>query len=188
MGVNFVENNKKMTDNELIELINLGEYENFKIIIDRYLPLIAKYAKKYCPKNEFDDAVQEATFALYGAIKSYDSSLSSFAVFANLCIKRAVIAHLRKNNTQKTIPEELISYIEDIEVPITETPESIFIEKENYNALAESIKLELSKLEYNVLQNFLAGKSYKEIALSLSITEKSVDNALARIRKKIAAI
>ncbi len=188
MGMNFVENNKKLTDDELIALINSGKYENLKIIIDRYLPLISKFAKKYCPLNEFDDVVQEVTFELYAAIKAYDLKQSSFSAFASVCIKRAVIAHLRKSNSKKNIPEELISYIEETEISTTKTPESIFIEKEDYTALTESIKLELSKLEYNVLQNFLAGKSYKEIGQALSITEKSVDNALARIRKKIAAI
>ena len=49
MGINFVENNKKLTDNEVILLINNGEYENLQIIIDRYLPKIittATTAKK----------------------------------------------------------------------------------------------------------------------------------------------
>ena len=45
--------------------------------------------------------------------------------------------------------------------------------------------LELSDMEYNVLELFLSGKGYSDIAKALGITEKSVDNALARIRKKI---
>lgn len=185
MGIKFVENNKKLPDNEVILLINRGEYENLQIIIDRYLPLIISMAKQYCPENEIEDAVQEATFALYSAVKNYQSERSSFSTFAGLCIKRAVIAHLRKNNAQKSIPEELLLSIDDAEVPVSATPESILIEKEEYNALAANIRLELSKLEYSVLQSFLEGKNYSEIANSLNITEKAVDNALARIRKKV---
>lgn len=188
MGINFVENNKKMTDNEVILLINKGEYENLQIIIDRYLPKIITTAKKYCPQNEVEDAVQEATIALYSAVKSFDPQKSSFQSLANVCIKRSMIARLRKNNAQKAIPEELLIPIDEAEVLYAQSPESILIEKEDLKNLKENIKLELSNMEYAVLQLFLEGKSYSEISKQMQITEKSVDNALARIRKKIAAI
>lgn len=185
MGINFVENNKNLSDNEVISLINAGEYENLQIIIDRYLPLIIKTAKKYCHSNEVEDAVQEATFALYSAVKNYDAQKATFSALAGVCIKRSVIAHLRKNNAQKVIPEDLLLSLEENEIAVQTNPESILIEKENYKALADNIRLELSNLEYSVLQYFLDGKSYREIADLMHITEKSVGNALSRIRKKI---
>lgn len=64
-------------------------------------------------------------------------------------------------------------------------PKKIIIEKEDYDFFKETIKLELSKMEYDILQLFLTGASYSDIANNLSITEKSVDNALSRIRKKL---
>ncbi len=185
MGINFVENNKKLTDDEVILLINEGEYENLQIIIDRYLPQIVKTAKKYCPENEVEDTVQEAIFALYSAVKNYNPQIASFSSFASVCIKRSVISRLRKSSSGKIIPEELILPIDEAELPYLNSPESILIEQEDYNNLKENIKLELSSMEYNVLQQFLDGKTYLEIAKHLNITEKAVDNALTRIRKKI---
>lgn len=185
MSINFVENNNKMTDDEVIKLINAGNYELFSIMINRYLPLTVKIAKNYLPENEIEDAVQEATLVLYSAIKNYDSAKASFATFAEVCIKRSVIAQIRKSNSQKNIPESLLTSIEEIEVSDHKNPENILIEKENYKTLADNIKLELSGLEYKVLQLFLIGESYSEIAEKLDIGEKSVDNALARIRKKL---
>ena len=107
------------------------------------------------------------------------------SALAGVCIKRSVIAHLRKNNAQKVIPEDLLLSLEENEIAVQTNPESILIEKENYKALADNIRLELSNLEYSVLQYFLDGKSYREIADLMNITEKSVGNALSRIRKKI---
>ncbi len=185
MGIDFVENNKKMTDDEVILLINQGEYENLQIIINRYLPQIIKTAKKYCPENEIEDAVQEATFALYSAVKTYNPQKASFSVFASVCIKRSMVSRLRKNNSGKAIPEELILPIDEADLPYLNSPESILIEQEDYNNLQNNIKLELSSMEYNVLQQFLEGKTYLEIAKHLNITEKAVGNALTRIRKKI---
>ena len=99
-----------------------------------------------------------------------------------------MIARLRKNNTKKAIPDELLIPIEDAGILYAQSPESILIEKEDLKNLEENIKLELSSRENAVLQLFLEGKSYSEISKQMQITEKSVDNALARIRKKIAAI
>lgn len=185
MSKSFVENNNKMTDEEVLIAINSGSYELVSVIIERYIPLIVSIAKKYLPETQVEDAVQEATFALYSSIKSYDNEKSAFSTFATTCIKRSVIAQIRKTNSLKNIPQELITSIENVELTDSNSPESILIEKENYKTLTENIKLELSAMEYNVLQLFLEGKSYNQIADKLCITEKSVDNALARIRKKI---
>ena len=185
MSINFVENNNKLTDEEIIKEIGGGNYRLLSVIIDRYLPLIICLTKQYLPEIQAEDAVQEVTFAFYSAIKNYDSEKSSFSTFATTCIKRAVISQIRKNNTKKVIPQELITSIEDVEITDSNSPESILIEIENYKALTETIILELSDMEFNVFELFLEGKSYSDIAKSLSITEKAVDNALARIRKKL---
>ena len=132
-----------------------------------------------------NEAVQEATIALYNAIKTYDSQRSSFSTFASLCIKRAVISFVRKNGAQKNIPDEMLSSLEGADISDNLTPEEIIIEKEDYESLTQSIKLELSKMEFEVLQMFLAGMSYTDIAESLNTNEKAVDNALSRIRKKL---
>jgi RNA polymerase sporulation-specific sigma factor len=75
--------------------------------------------------------------------------------------------------------------IEEAQLPDLESPESLLIDREDYKAFTDNIKLELSNMEYKVLQLFLDGKTYSEIADIMDITEKSVDNALSRIRKKI---
>ncbi len=185
MSINFVENNNKMTDDEIITLINGGNYELLSVIINRYLPSIIKTARMYLPENEVEDAVQEATISLYSAIKNFDSSKASFATFADVCIKRSIISQIRKSNSLKNIPENLITSIEDVQISDLQSPENILIERESYKTLTNNIKLELSSMEYKVLQLFLFENSYSQIADCLGISEKSVDNALARIRKKL---
>lgn len=185
MSINFVENNNKLTDDEIVSLINSGNYELLSVIINRYLPLIIKTAKQNLPETEVEDAVQEATFALYSAVKNFDGEKSSFYTFANTCIKRSVISQIRKSASKKNIPDGLVTSIDEIELADLNSPENILIERESYNTLTNNIKLELSSMEYSVLQLFLAGESYCEIARALNLTEKAVDNALARIRKKL---
>ena len=64
-------------------------------------------------------------------------------------------------------------------------PEKMLIEQEDYENLTELIRLELSEMEYKVLAEFLAGSSYADISGKLGISNKSVDNALRRIRSKL---
>ena len=185
MRNNFVENYEKMSDDELIKLINGGRYELLQIIIKRYLHVINYYADRLCPASEREDIVQDASFALYSAVKNYNPEKSSFSTFASLCIKRCVIQNLKNISVQKKIPEQLLSPIDDVELTDGNSPEKIFFDKENLQALTDNIRLELSDKEYNVLRLFLAGDKYSDIADKLGITVKSVDNSLKRIRNKL---
>ena len=185
MRNNFVENYENISENDIIDRINSGDYELLQVIIARYYPLICSCVRKYCPEAYSEDAFQEATLALYSAVKSFDSEKSSFSAFAALCIKRAVIGVLKSSKRKKNIPDELLSSIEECEIIDRNSPEKIFFDREDYKNLTDIIKLELSPLEYEVLQFYLSGDKYSIIAEKLSISEKSVNNALMRIRKKL---
>lgn len=181
----FVENYKNVSDEEIVAQIRGGNYELIPVIFGRYEKQIGYYVGKYCRESEREDASQEASLALYSAIKDYDREKSAFSSFAALCIKRSVIDLVKRANRKKNIPEELLEPIEDVSIPDCNSPEKIFFDKEAYRALTHNIRLELSGLELAVLQLFLSGKRYIEIADELGISEKSVNNALMRIRRKL---
>ena len=112
--------------------------------------------------------------------------LPIFKTFAGLCVNRAMSTALsRATGNAKHIPEDLISPIDDVDLADTSDPETILIEKESFSDLEHSIKKDLSDFEYRVLGEFLSGKSYADIAASLGVSTKSIDNALRRIRAKI---
>ena len=140
---------------------------------------------KYSGTLEREDAIQEATYALYSAVKNYKSGKSSFSTFAMLCIKRSLFLSFKKTNRQKDVPDDLVTSLDSVEIADCNSPEKIFFDRESLKSLTDSIRLELSGLEYSVLTLFLEGKSYSQIADELVISEKSVNNALIRIRKKL---
>ena len=185
MSISFVENYKNVSDNEIVSLINSGKYELMQVIIERYYPVVLFNVRKFCPETYREDAVQEATFALYTAVKNFDSSKSSFSTFASICVKRSVLSVIKNQQRKKNIPDELVDSLNDLEIVDSNSPEKIFFDKEDLKTLTDTIKLELSSLEYKVLQLFLNGESYSCIAKRLNITEKAVDNSLSRIRKKL---
>lgn len=185
MRKKFVENYENLSDDALVALINGGNPQPLGTIIGRYYPTILLHINQLCPDDLKEDAIQEANLAIYSAVKAYDSQKSTFSTFVNLCIKRSVISFLRSQSRKKTIPSELVSSIEDIDIADGNSPEKIFFDRNDYKALTDNIKLELSPLEYKVLQLYISGFRYSIIADKLGLSEKSVNNAMLRIRKKL---
>ena len=183
----FSDAQDKLSDNELVTLINRGEYSCLQILINRYMPYIISAASHYKASGfDTEDFIQEGILAIFSAVKTFDSTKASFKTFVSLCINRAMSSALsRVVGAAKHIPDGLISPIDDVELADHNSPESILIEKESYSDLEYTIKSELSGFEYQVLCEFLSGKSYADIAKALNVTAKSVDNALSRIRSKI---
>ena len=175
------------SDNQLVELINNGEYSYLQILINRYMPYVISMASRYKAGGlDTEDFIQEGILAIFSAVKTYESEKASFKTFVCLCINRAMSSALnRAAGNAKHIPDDLISPIDDFELTDMSSPESILIEKESYNDFEHSLKQGLSQFEYQVLSEFLSGKSYAEIGETLSVPAKSVDNALRRIRSKI---
>ena len=67
-----------------------------------------------------------------------------------------------------------------------ENPEMVAISNQNMEYINSQIKLLLSKFEYEILQKYLSGKSYNQIAEEAGVSKKSVDNALHRLRSKLS--
>ena len=92
-----------------------------------------------------------------------------------------------RNAAAKHIPEaDEISDEEDYGQP-NPTPEDFLIEREKMKEMYDTISSVLSQKEWEIFRMFLDGCSYSEIASQLKITEKSVDNALMRTRRKLKA-
>ncbi len=175
------------TDNQLVEFINSGKYEYLQVLINRYMPYIIGVASRFNASGlDTDDFIQEGLVAIFSAVKAYNPEKASFKTFVSLCVERAMSSALARTiGSDKRIPVGLISPIDEVEVADNSDPEKLFIEKESYNDLAHTLKRDLSQFEYQVLSEFLSGKSYAQIAESLGVSVKSVDNALRRIRTKI---
>lgn len=137
---------------------------------------------------------------LYKAIRDFKSDrLTSFKAFAELCITRQIITAIKTATRQKHIP--LNTYI-SLNKPIYEEesdrtlidvlsglkitdPEELIIGKEQLKHIEGEMAKVLSDLEMEVLQSYLDGKSYQEIACDLDRQAKSIDNALQRVKRKL---
>lgn len=66
-----------------------------------------------------------------------------------------------------------------------DNPEQMLIDQETVAAFLQDIHETLSPMENKVLDAYLDGWNYRQIARKMGKTEKSIDNALQRIKTKI---
>ena len=62
------------------------------------------------------------------------------------------------------------------------------IDQENLELFWEKVRNSLSKMERQVLDEYLSGENYQQIAENMGKPPKTIDNALQRIKSKIKLI
>ncbi|MBR6238660.1 MAG: sigma-70 family RNA polymerase sigma factor [Lachnospiraceae bacterium] len=191
-----------MTDEELITALRDGDNDIADYLCNKYKNLVRKNAKSmYILGAEPEDLIQEGMIGLFKAVRDFDPGRdASFMTFAGLCISRQMYNAVQAAGRQKNIPlNTYVSLYEETESGNGEkgstiaelladdalSPEQELIDKENVADLIERIDKELSSFENQVLDLYLTGMNYVQIAGVLGKDVKSTDNALQRIRSKI---
>ena len=189
MCKNFVEKYSNLSDDELIFLSRDEDDYAFSQLFDRYKNLIRQICLKHIQDSmDYEDLLQEATISFYYAVLFYDFKSASFSTFISICVDRGVISAIKKANAKKRVPSSMILPLEDDINSCEMNPENLVLDKESQKEISTEVKSRLSKLEYNVLMEYLKCGSYDTVAVSLGISRKSVDNALVRLRKKFDLI
>jgi RNA polymerase sporulation-specific sigma factor len=191
----------KLEDDELIGIFHNGHTKAQEVLLKRYKNFVlAKSRSYFLVGADREDIVQEGLIGLYKAIRDYRiDRLASFRAFAELCITRQIITAIKAATRQKHQP--LNSYIslnkqiynqesdrtllDVLKGSKLTNPEQLFVSKETYDLIENKINEMLSELEFDVLQEYLKGKSYQAIADTLDKHVKSIDNALQRVKRKL---
>ena len=189
------------SEEQIVEEAKKGNKRAQEFIISKYENFVKVKAKSYFLIGaDKEDIYQEGMIGLYKAIRDFNGEKStSFRAFAELCITRQIITAIKTATRQKHIPlntyislnkpvseEESDRTLLDIISSIRTTdPEELIISQEQKEFIDEEINKVLSDLEIQVLQSYLEGKSYQEIACDLDRHSKSIDNALQRVKKKL---
>lgn len=175
----------QQVDNELLSRACAGEESAVAALIARMMPLIRKGAAcTTAPGLDFEDAVQEGLIGLFNAMRSYDAAKKTpFTAYASSCIANAQQDARRRATRKKHAPlNDSVPLPEDSATP---GPEELAIAGERYADVLERIDTVLSPFERSALLAGLEGQSAAQTAQSLGCTKKSVENALARARKKL---
>ncbi|MBO5904730.1 MAG: sigma-70 family RNA polymerase sigma factor [Clostridia bacterium] len=189
-----LENEKGFSDAEVNRLIDEYRRDNelaFDHLAELYRPMlsaaVASYGDALSEVYDSDDLMQYALIALSKAALTYNVSQSkvSFGLYAKVCVNNSMISRARfvARRRVNLLPIENFLSLAD-----TADVSDGVVGHESAQALENLMTENLSKLEYDVLRLYASGLSSAEIATRLSKSQRSVDNAIFRARKKLKSV
>jgi RNA polymerase sporulation-specific sigma factor len=193
-----------MPDHEIVARAQRGENSAAEYMLYKYRNLVRTKVKAYFLVGaEKEDLLQVGQIGLWQAVVDFRSDKAiSFPAFAKVCITRHIITAIKTATRQKQMP---LNQSLSLESPSEDTttdwnlsdilpntdggdPEDLVLRNEDTKLLHETLQQVLSDFEWHVLSGYQVGKSYREIASELRCKTKSVDNALARIKRKVSGV
>ncbi|EAD1386209.1 RNA polymerase factor sigma-70 [Listeria monocytogenes] len=196
-----MDNSVNQEELAMLELARSGDTEALEYFFSKYQSVIYWKSTQYFLQGaERDDLIQEAMIGLFKAIRDYDKTKeASFRSFAEMCINRQLLSAVKRASRQKNIPlnnsvsldtpmaEDDVDWtlLDVISEKAAETPEDFLIKNEDFIHVARQLEQVTSEFEKEVLKQYLEGKSYQEMALYFNKKEKTIDNALQRVKKKM---
>lgn len=180
-------------DETLCFLAISGDRIAEETLVMRYSRLVRICARPFfLIGGDSEDLIQEGMFGLLKAIREFDAERDvTFRTFAEVCIRNRIRSAITAASRGKHTPlNESISLENEIDSGTSHavqiSPEELLIGREEYLERMETLKVQLSGFESTVLTAYLRGLSYQEIAEQLHRPRKSVDNAVQRVRRKVA--
>jgi RNA polymerase sporulation-specific sigma factor len=188
-------------EENIVEYAKQGDARSQEFLISKYKNFVrAKSRTYFLIGADREDIIQEGMIGLFKAMRDYNpDKANSFKSFAEMCITRQIITAIKTATRQKHIP--LNSYI-SLSKPVYDgdserslidimsgrtvlDPEQLVISQEEVGNIQKKMCEVLSDLEQQVLNYYMQGESYQEIAIELNRHIKSIDNALQRVKRKL---
>lgn len=192
----------RLSDQIVVRLAQAGDISASEFLLYKYRSLIRTKIRSYFLIGaEKDDLLQIGMIGLWQSIMDYSPDKDiSFLSFARICIERHVITAIKTATRHKQAPLNTAVSLEycaeetEVDFNLTEVlvsssnfdPEQVVIRREDGRVLREALRTLLSQFEWEVLKCYNVGKTYREIACDLECNTKSIDNALGRIKRKVA--
>ena len=199
----MTENYNLFNDEKLAELAQAGDETAEEVLINRYKELVKSRARMYFIAGaDAEDVIQEGMIGLFKAVRDYCSDRDTlFRTFAAVCINRQIITAIKTAKRMKHGPlNNSISLnrpleesggekdvIENILAAPVSNPQEMILIQDTIDEITSAMSQILSKFELQVWQLYISGQNYTDIAEKTGKSPKSIDNALQRIKRKIAA-
>ena len=154
---------------------------------EEYSRLVSRLVRPfYLRGGDQDDLYQEGMIGLLKAIRAYDPAKNDrFEAFAALCIRRQLYDAIRRSADFSRREEDALQRL-CVTVGEMPDPETQCLANETEKEIKAALQGLLSAFEASVLDLYLEGFTVREIASQLQREAKSVDNAVLRVRKKLA--
>ncbi len=168
--------------NHTIRCLQDGDENAFSLLTEEYAPLVDSLVRKFIGSSDGDeeDFRQEAVIALYNAAMAFDTEQRdvTFGLYAKICIRNRLISQLRKSRHLREADEEMFS-------ALAFSTEDEAVSRKRAEEITKLAGALLTPFELSVFELYAEGADCREAALRLGREEKSIENALYRIRTKL---
>lgn len=180
-------------DEELVQLSQNGDKQATDELLRRYADLVRGCARGFfMVGGETEDLIQEGMIGLYHAIMDYRKKEDgrSFKNFAYLCVSRKIIDAVKISSSKKNAPLNTGVSIQESEDFRSSglSPEDMLILNDDRRELKQKMSRVLSDFEFKVAIMYMDGMRCTEICEMTGKSQKSVDNAIQRSKKKLQAL
>ena len=172
----------------MLNAVKNGDRSAFEELLKAYEPLIrsesASLVMKFPDfKGEEEEMRQEGRLALYDAAMKYnENDKVTFGLYAKICVHNRLISYLRKLSSAKRRQDRLAR---QTEVSLHTSAETNAVELARGSELNRLLTSVSSLYERRVFDMYLQKMSYADIAATLNKNEKSVANAICRVKQKL---
>ena len=194
-----MESRSVCSDEQLCVQAQKGDRLAEEQLVTGYAHLVRICARPYfLAGGDSEDLLQEGMIGLLSAIREFQAERNvSFRVYASTCIQNRLRSAVRSASRNKHGPLndsvslmdtlfDSAAYAPQTDFQRQEGPEEHLIRREEESRQMEILFDSLSAFERTVLALYLDGLSRGEIAGRVRKPVKSVENAIQRIRRKIA--
>jgi RNA polymerase sporulation-specific sigma factor len=177
-----------------------GDNNAIEYLLKKYKRIVLSCVESYyLPWAEKEDLIQEGMIALYGAIKGFNYRYP-FPSFAKTCVIRKLYSVIRLQNGLK---HKLLTNAVCLNKPVYDNgnrtlfdtipgknadPCNLISEIDERKWIVNQARKNLTEMEKQVLELYLNGLSYRDIADTLNLKPKTVDNALQRAKRKLREV
>ncbi len=183
------------SNEELCRLVGEGDSSAEEELVARHVQMVRACARPlFLAGGDSEDLIQEGMLGLLTAIRTFDGGKgSTFRTYAEVCVRNRLRTAVRSAQVGKHTPLNFsISFepplFDEVSEPTFsggESPEDVIIGREELRELLDALKGKLTPLERQIFSPYLKGLSCGEIARQVDRPQKSVDNAIQRIRRKM---
>lgn len=185
----------KLSDEEILDLVLTGDDFAQDVLYNRYKPLVIALSHGFFIKGaNNDDLIQEGMIGLFKGVRSYDKTKGVLKSYLAECIKNQLADAIKTADRLKH--SYLNDYVSFSSINADDgergderfssndlNPEEVLLLKENDGNFFDEFAEKLSPVELKILSLYLDGNSYSEIATTVDLSVKAVDNALQKIKK-----
>ena len=188
-----------ISDEQLQSLAASRQSGAEEALAERYIRLVRVCARPYfLIGGDSEDLIQEGMLGLLSAIREYDPEKgASFKTYAEVCIHNRIQSAIRSAGRKKHAPLNDGIPLDDVLSDESKSqgaqyfqrsPEEQVLARETEKEFSSIYSRCLSRFEAGILDLYLDGLSYQEIAVSTGRNIKAVDNAIQHIRRKLAKL